>query len=296
MSDNPDTSRQDAIRAARKEIVRSSVLALAALGAIAFSCYAWFVSSSSVSATGMSAAIKGNAFELASVGSAGAFDQKLSVADQIQGVSWDAKENGWITQTSQTILWKISDASHLGNTTGSTGIEPGSGGTLQFYVVPQGTGSMKLKASLEFIPMKWDSDSENAKLVENSDTVVEDFLKGHILVRYRVGEDQASTLIDPKNGSFSLTVEGQDPVLVRLEWNWAYLLENAIEEDRVKKLVGTNPEYFLCDDDGSPVHGSISLPEKNSQELRKYSNYYNNADQYIGANAGAILLRLTVNE
>ena len=292
MSDNPDTSRQDAIRAARKEIVRSSVLALAALGAIAFSCYAWFVSSSSVSATGMSASIKGNAFELASVGSAGAFDQKLSVADQIQGVSWDAKENGWITHTSQTILWKISDASHLGNTTGSTGIEPGSGGTLQFYVVPQGTGSMKLKASLEFIPMNL----EGEKLVNNENSHVKDFLKGHILVRYRVGEDQASTLIDPKNGSFSLTVEGQDPVLVSLEWKWAFLLENAIEEDRVKELVGTNPEYYLCDDDGNPVHGSISLPEKNSQEFRKYSNYYNNADQYIGANAGAILLRLTVNE
>lgn len=295
MSDNPDTSRQDAVRAARKEIVRSAILALAALGAIAFSCYAWFVSSSSVSATGMSASIKGNAFELASVGSAGAFDQKLSVADQIQGVSWDAKENGWITQTSQTILWKVSDASNLGNTTGSTGIEPGSGGTLQFYVVPQGTGSMKLKASLELIPMKWDSDLQNAKLVENSDTVVKNFLKGHILVWCRLGDGE-KTLIDPKNGSFSLTVEGQEPVLVRLEWKWAFLLENAIEEDRVKQLVGTDPKYFLCDDDGSPVHGSISLPEKNSQELRKYSNYYNNADQYIGANAGAILLRLTVNE
>lgn len=294
MSDNPDTSRRDAIREARREIIRSFFLALAALGAIVFSCYAWFVSSTAVSASGMSATIKGNAFELVSVGSAGAFDEKLT--DRTEGAVWEENNAGRITENSGTILWRVSDTSHLGNTTGSTGIEPGSSGTLQFYVVPQGTGSMKLKASLELIPMKWDSDSENAKLVENSDTVVEDFLKGHILVRYRVGEDQASTLIEPKNGSFSLTVEGQEPVLVSLEWKWAFLLENAIEEDRVKQLVGTDPKYFLCDDDGSPVHGSISLPEKNSQEFRKYSNYYNNADQYIGANAGAILLRLTVNE
>ena len=291
MSDNPDTSRHDAIREARKEIVRSAILALAALGAIAFSCYAWFVSSTAVSANGMSASIKGNAYELASVGSAGAFDEKLT--DGTEGAPWGENNAGRITENSQTILWRVSGDSNLGNKPGSTGIEPGSHGTLQFYVIPKSTEPMELNCFLEFIPLDI---AENGKFVDNDNSAVKNFLKGHILVRYRVGENKNSTLVDPLDGSFPLRVEGPEPVLVSLDWNWCFLLENAIEDNYVKGLVGSDPKYFLCNDEGNPVTEGFTLPGKNTQLFRKYSNFYNNADQYIGKNAAAILLRLTVNE
>lgn len=289
MSDNPDTSRRDAIREARREIIRSFFLALAALGAIVFSCYAWFVSSTAVSASGMSAAIRGNVFELVSVGSAGAFDEKLT--DRTEGAVWEENNAGRITENSGTILWRVSDTSHLGNTTGSTGIEPGSSGTLQFYVIPKSTDPMNLKLSLEFIPMDLKNNTENGMF----EKTVKDFLKGHILVRYRLGEEENSTLIDPLEGSFSLTV-GPQPVLVSLDWSWSFLLENAIAAPVIKEEVSSHPQYFLCDDNDNPVTGTIELPEKNSQEFRQYSNFYNNADQYIGDHAGAIRLRLTVKE
>ena len=44
MNEQPDNSREETYREARKQIVRSAFLALAALGVIVFACYAWFVS------------------------------------------------------------------------------------------------------------------------------------------------------------------------------------------------------------------------------------------------------------
>ena len=45
---NPDASKLEALQNARKQITRSLLLATAALGVIAFACYAWFVNNTSV--------------------------------------------------------------------------------------------------------------------------------------------------------------------------------------------------------------------------------------------------------
>ena len=91
-------------------------------------------------------------------------------------------------------------------------------------------------------------------------------------------------------------MERPSPVLVNLDWSWPYLLENAIEDNKVADIVKSSPEYFLYDGKNPVQSDSFTLPEQNDPEFRKYSNFYNNADQYIGTNVSAILFRLTAIE
>lgn len=289
MNDNPESPRQDALRNAQKQITRSLILALAALGVIAFACYAWFANNTSVTGQVGAVRLNGSRFELASVGSEGIKDDQLPDADKVEGSIWDKYNNGRITDSTNTILWRVSDSSNLGNASGGSGIEPGSSGTLQFYVVPQGVDSLNLTFTLEIIPLI----IQEEKFVPIDNDVAENFLKGHLLVHYP--KDGESKLVNPVSGSFKLTV-GADPVLVSLDWSWPYLLEDAIADETVKSHVNSSPKYFLYDGNDPVQTGSFNLPEKSDPLFRQYSNFYNNADQYIGNKVNAILFRLTAEE
>lgn len=295
---NSDNSRQDALRAAQKQIIRSLLLALAALGVIVIACYAWFVRNTTVSGALGSISAESSTFELASVGTEGAFDSRLPETERIEGDSWPYSSTGTITSgTKESILWRIDQSSsHLGNDSNSTGIEPGSSGTLQFYVVPKRPGDLELTFTIEIIPLA--VASENTEFTPIKNDAATNFLKGHLLLHYQVGNGQ-KTLLDPTNASFGLTLNDlpsdSKPVLISLEWHWPFLLENAMTDPDVKKLIEDHPEYYFYDGNG-PLTGPISLPQHDDPEFRRYSNYYNNADQYIGTNVSAVLFRLTAEE
>lgn len=291
MNGNPKNPRQDPLRDARKQITRSLLLALAAMGVVVFACYAWFVSNSSVTGSLMSVKINGSKFELASVGNqTGIFDARLPDTDQAEGEIWEPYGDGRITDSYTTILWRVSEASGLGNHAGGSGIEPGSSGTLQFYIVPTDNSPLDLTLSLELIPLIM----EEGKFAQLSDPTAQDFMKGHLLVRYRLEGETASTLVNPELGYFPLTV-GADPVLVSLDWSWPYLLKDALVDAEVASIISRSPKYFLYDGT-QPVTEAFTIPEQNDPLFRKYSNYYNNADQYLGASVYAVLLRLTAEE
>ena len=295
---NSDNSRQDALRAAQKQIIRSLLLALAALGVIVIACYAWFVRNTTVSGALGSISAESSTFELASVGTAGAFDSRLPETERIEGDSWPYSSTGTITSgTKESILWRIDQSSsHLGNDSNSTGIEPGSSGTLQFYVVPKRPGDLELTFTIEMIPLAVASENNEFTPIKND--AATNFLKGHLLLHYQVKNGQ-ETLLDPTNASFGLTMNDltsdSDPVLISLKWHWPFLLENAMTDPDVKKLIEDHPEYYFYDGNG-PLTGPISLPQHDDPEFRRYSNYYNNADQYIGTNVSAVLFRLTAEE
>lgn len=295
---NSDNSRQDALRAAQKQIIRSLLLALAALGVIVIACYAWFVRNTTVSGALGSISAESSTFELASVGTEGAFDSRLPETERIEGDSWPYSSTGTITSgTKESILWRIDQSSsHLGNDSNSTGIEPGSSGTLQFYVVPKRPGDLELTFTIEIIPLA--VASENTEFTPIKNDAATNFLKGHLLLHYQVKNGQ-ETLLDPTNASFGLTLNDlpsdSKPVLISLEWHWPFLLENAMTDPDVKKLIEDHPEYYFYDGNG-PLTGPISLPQHDDPEFRRYSNYYNNADQYIGTNVSAVLFRLTAEE
>ncbi len=319
MNENPDTSRQDTLRDARKQIVRSLFLALAALGVIVFACYAWFVSSQVVTGSLGSVQLSGGRFELASVGSEGKFDGRIPDVDEYEpirqeygGTIYDATAD-----YRNAVLWRLSDGSHLGNRMDNqedTGIEPGTNGTLQFYVIPKEAGTLSLTVYLRLIPMASPSDGAEDQAMGpiSADSKANDFMKGHLLFSYHCTEDTLTasnssfTLVNYQTGSFPLTFEVDEskveqPILVELKWIWPLYLKNILQNElhldtseahaEIKKWMKENPEYFFYNEGAQ-----VEKPTEVQLESRQYNDYFNNADQCIGDNVNAVLLRMSAVE
>lgn len=309
MNEQPDNSREEAYREARKQIVRSAFLALAALGVIVFACYAWFVSSGTVTGTVGSVRIDGSSFELASVGGVGVYDNLMPTDCTEPGENWKLDENtpGKITGEKSDILWRISSDSNLENSEGKTGISPGSEGQMQFYIIPKRNGDLTLKVDVELAPL----DKDGKQITMDDDETLNWLLRGHFLFAYKCEKAQGynpnntPTLIAYNNSFFNLTftdVKEDEPILVILYWTWPLLLKNIIQNDlfdnvevgpAVQGWMKATPDRFFYDE-GKP----ISEPDFDNftQQFRQYNNYYNNADQYIGDNVQSLVLRLTAEE
>ena len=309
MNEQPDNSREETYREARKQIVRSAFLALAALGVIVFACYAWFVSSGTVTGTVGSVRIDGSSFELASVGGVGVYDHLMPTDCTEPGEDWKLDENtlGKITGEKSDILWRISSDSNLENGTGQTGISPGSHGQMQFYIIPKRDGELTLKFDIELAPL----DKYGKQITMQEDKTLNWLLRGHFLFAYECKEAQGfnqnntPTLIAYNNSFFNLTfksVKEDEPIRVTLYWTWPLLLKNIIQNDlfdnakvgpAVQGWMKATPDHFFYDE-GKP----ISEPDFDNftQQFRQYNNYYNNADEYIGDNVQSLVLRLTAEE
>lgn len=309
MNEQPDNSREETYREARKQIVRSAFLALAALGVIVFACYAWFVSSGTVTGTVGSVRIDGSSFELASVGGVGVYDNLMPTDCTEPGEDWNLDENtpGKITGEKSDILWRISSDSNLENGKDQTGISPGSHGQMQFYIIPKRNGDLTLKFDIELAPL----DKYGKQITMQEDKTLNWLLRGHFLFAYECKEAQGfnqnntPTLIAYNNSFFNLTfksVKEDEPIRVTLYWTWPLLLKNIIQNDlfdnvevgpAVQGWMKATPDRFFYDE-GKP----ISEPDFDNftQQFRQYNNYYNNADEYIGTNVQSLVLRLTAEE
>ena len=286
---NSDNSRQDALRTARKQITRSLLLSLAALGVIVIACYAWFVRNTTVSgALGSISAGTGN-FELASVGSTLSTDPARPTEWYVdEGDNWTGPNSqpGTIASDRKSaILWQVNEYSNLGNYQ-CNGIQPGSSGKLEFYVVPKRDGTLALTFQVELIPQA----SQGA-----STEIINDLLRGHLLFSFvcTAAKDSTSTptWIDCQSREFSLTFENVDsPILVTLNWQWPYVLEDVVGDDTILNRMKAHPSFFFYN------RGTVSSAEDLSENLQTYSDYYNNADQYIGDHVTGLLLRMTAVE
>lgn len=309
MNEQPDNSREETYREARKQIVRSAFLALAALGVIVFACYAWFVSSGTVTGTVGSVRIDGSSFELASVGGVGFYDNLMPTDCTEPGEVWNLDENtpGKITGEKSDILWRISSDSNLENGKDQTGISPGSEGKMQFYIIPKRDGALKLKINVILAPL----DEHGEQITMDDNATLNWLLRGHFLFAYECkkssgySSDNTPTLIEYDTGEFKLEftdVKEDEPIPVTLYWTWPLLLKNIIQNDlfdnakvgpAVQGWMKATPARFFYDE-GKP----ISEPDFDNftQQFRQYNNCYNNADQYIGDNVQSLILRLTAEE
>lgn len=308
MNENPETSRQDTIRDARKQITRSLLLALAALGVIVFACYAWFVSTTSVTGSLGSVQLNGGSFELASVGAAGALDGWFPTDDDIDPIAW---EHGGITygttaSNKNAVLWQLNDESHLNNRAGDTGIQPGDSGTLQFYVIPKTSGTLTLTFYLQLIPLvPSDPDSSSSEYKQSDDSLASSLLRGHLLFSYAVGQEAENAgsfqLVNYRTGSFRLVfsdVVEDEPIPVTIRWIWPYLLENVLNDDLYIVSSGDQIRGWMIAAPGDFFYNQgkeIPVPDFDTQS-RQYNNYFNNADQYIGDRVTGVLLRMSAVE
>ena len=247
-------TREEIILEAKKQIVRSAFLALAALIVIGVACYAWFASSDTVTAIGGSVSLNADCFELASAGGEGNYDDLVPTDLHNQGIDWDRKG----TQTSrntdsndkkEAILWNMTSDNNLGNfSQADNGIQPGDYGTLEFYVLRKQQGDLKINCYLDIIPL----DENGKELVSTTEqntteagtgeaadaTRVLQLLRGHLLFfsTYQIsaeGEQVNKTmrqLADISDGSFQVELPADmDEVKVTLNWYWPYFLRHAIE-------------------------------------------------------------------
>lgn len=301
---NSEQNAQTFIQAARRQIIHSAIFAVAALGVIVFACYAWFASNHSVSGTIGSIQMLGSLYELAGNGSGktdngyGVFYDKaktgfgfnvLPAGDFSAGEAWPNLE---ATGTSQAIRWRLNDNSQIGNFGSSTGIRPGSSGTLQFYVIPNATGTLSLRFRLELKPLNDDGSA-------NTTETLNKLLKGHLLF-YILNAEGTKIWVSwdgdasrPLQFNVPAETDVGVPQLVTLHWQWTAELSQLIDDATLKDEVPAKRELLFYSESGSIPDKKGVKEAIDAGKLDTLTKLYNRADRYIGSQLTWLEVKLT---
>ncbi len=173
-----------------KIFFRTGIFLFAAVAAMIILGIAWFVSNNKVAGTGTSISASGSDFDLAAdiTGAAstkGMYDKLLDVPPGTK-----IKEQTFLAtnDTNNSITWAITDDSNLNNQTGANGIEPGSSGSLTFYIISHKDGplSLTLDVTLTGYSYGGEDDKEpttSADITQlKSDDKAQKLLEGHVLL------------------------------------------------------------------------------------------------------------------
>lgn len=272
-----------------KIFFKTGFIMLAALIAIIVACIAWFVSNNEVDSTGMHIRAAGSEFDLAaSIKNAestnGIYDNLLSVPNGEKNKEYS------VTSGSHTaISWAITDDSNLRNEKDkSLGIEPGSSGSITFYIIPHKNGA--LNVSLTFSLTGYTLKNTGTELTSESLTDIkadaQQLLEGHILLfagydkkknSYKGwisqdGDPWSMSLNDNDNSSLSQkgngeliwsiqNAEAEKAYPVKIYWIWPELLESYLLKK--ESYTGTRPLLFPAEKDESTSDSNLeALPSK----------------------------------
>lgn len=301
---NSEQNAQAFIQAARRQIIHSAIFAVAALGVIVFACYAWFAGNHSVSGTIGSIQMLGSLYELAGNGK--------DTTDNGYGVFYDKPKTGFdfnvlpagdfstdenwanleATGKNQAIRWRLNENSQVGNFGSSTGIRPGSSGMLQFYVIPNATGTLSLRFRLELKPLNDDGSA-------NTGETLNKLLKGHLLFYILDGNGTKIWVSWDGDTSRPLQFDVPEetnvgvPQLVTLYWQWTAELSELIKDATLKGKVPKNRELLFYSESGSvPKADDIKAAIDNNQ-ITELTKLYNRADRYIGSQLTWLEVKLT---
>ena len=301
---NSEQNAQTFIQAARRQIIHSAIFAVAALGVIVFACYAWFASNHSVSGTIGSIQMLGSLYELAGNGSDktdngyGVFYDKaktgfgfnvLPAGDFSAGEAWPNLE---ATGTSQAIRWRLNDNSQIGNFGSSTGIRPGSSGTLQFYVIPNATGTLSLRFRLELKPLNDDGSA-------NTTETLNKLLKGHLL--FYILDAKGTKIWVSWDGDTSRPLQFNVPAEtdvgvpqpVTLHWQWTAELSGLITDTTLNGKIPANRELLFYSESGSIPEADKIKAAIDENQITELTKLYNRADRYIGSQLTWLEVKLT---
>ena len=308
MNEQSDNTRKNILREAQRQIVRSAFFALAALAVIVFACYAWFVSSGTVTGKVGAVRINGSSFELGSVGEQiNTKSMELIPPENTEpGEDWKVTDpgDGKITGSKSNILWRVTSGSNLGNHQDMTGISPGSDGTLAFYVIPKKEGPLNIKFNISLSPL----DHQNQQITYSTNSTLNNLLRGHFLFFYSCADaagNPQEKLLRYDNHSFSLTFPNASvdiPILVTIKWLWPEFLRDVIDNDTIGTDIrawieatpseSVTPSAYFFYNGGNEI-GKV---DDVTADFRMLNSYYNNADEYIGSLAKGVILSLTAEE
>ena len=301
---NSEQNAQAFIQAARRQIIHSAIFAVAALGVIVFACYAWFAGNHSVSGTIGSIQMLGSLYELAGNGSDktdngyGVFYDKAKTGfgfNMLPAGDYSTDEN-WAnleaTGKNQAIRWRLNENSQVGNFGSSTGIRPGSSGMLQFYVIPNATGTLSLRFRLELKPL---NDDGSANTVETLNKL----LKGHLL--FYILDGKGTKIWVSWDGDTSRPLQFDVPAetnvgvpqLVTLYWQWTAELSELLKDATLKDKVPANRELLFYSESGSIPEAKDIKAAIDKNQITELTKLYNRADRYIGSQLTWLEVKLT---
>lgn len=168
-----------------KTFFRTGIFLFAAVAAMIILGIAWFVNNNKVAGTGTSISASGSDFDLAAdiTGAAstkGMYDKLLDVPP---GTKITEQTFLATNDTNNAITWAITDDSNLNNQTGANGIEPGSSGSLTFYIISHKDGplSLTLDVTLTGYGYSGEEATESSQL-GTIDNKAQQLLEGHVLL------------------------------------------------------------------------------------------------------------------
>lgn len=269
-----------------KIFFKTGFIMLAALIAIIVACIAWFVSNNKVDSTGMNIRAAGSEFDLAaSIKNAestnGVYDNLLSVPNGEKNKEYS------VTSGSHTaISWAITDDSNLRNEKDkSLGIEPGSSGSITFYIIPHKNGALNvsLTLSLTGYTLKNNVTELKPEFLTEIKEDAQQLLEGHILLfagydkqknSYKgwISQDgdpwsmslDNSSLSQKENGELIWSIkdaEAEKAYPVTVYWIWPELLESYLLKK--ESYTGTRPLLFPAEKAESTSDSNLeALPSK----------------------------------
>ena len=269
-----------------KIFFKTGFIMLAALIAIIVACIAWFVSNNKVDSTGMNIRAAGSEFDLAaSIKNA---ESTNGIYDNLLSVPNGEKNNEYsVTSGSHTaISWAITDDSNLRNEKDkSLGIEPGSSGSITFYIIPHKNGALNvsLTLSLTGYTLKNNVTELKPEFLTEIKEDAQQLLEGHILLfagydkqknSYKgwISQDgdpwsmslDNSSLSQKENGELIWSIkdaEAEKAYPVTVYWIWPELLESYLLKK--ESYTGTRPLLFPAEKAESTSDSTLeALPSK----------------------------------
>ena len=257
-----------------KIFFKTGFIMLAALIAIIVASIAWFVSNNKVDSTGMNIRAAGSEFDLAaSIKNAGS---TKGIYDNLLSVPNGENNNGYsVTSGSHTaISWAITDDSNLRNEKDkSLGIEPGSSGSITFYIIPHKNGALNVSLTLSLTGyiLKNTGTELTSESLTDIKADAQQLLEGHILLfagydkqknSYKgwISQDgdpwnmslDNSSLSQKENGELIWSIKdakAENAYPVTVYWIWPELLESYLLKK--ESYTGTRPLLFPGKENGS---------------------------------------------
>ncbi len=179
-----------------KTFFRTGIFLFAAVAAMIILGIAWFVSNNKVAGTGTSISASGSDFDLAAdiTGVTGAATSTKGMYDGLlvvpSGTETKTTEQTFLAtnDTNNSITWAITDDSNLNNQTGANGIEPGSSGSLTFYIISHKDGPLSLTLDVTLTGYSYSGKDDNEPTTSadikklDSDGKAQKLLEGHVLL------------------------------------------------------------------------------------------------------------------
>lgn len=275
---------------------RTGIIVAVALIAIIAGSIAWFYINDKVGLTGTNIQADGSEYDLAAAGenvesTKGRYDSLLDVPYGKQ-ITINNKSYIATDESNTAITWAITDESNMLNQAGvERGLEPGSSGSMTFYIIPHKDGLLSVNLNLTLTGYTGSETATTSKNLTKVSGELQQLMEGHILLFAGYDPDKNTykgwLSDDAASWTMSLSAEGDNSAVslsrddignivwtaenakketaypVTIYWVWPEVFESYLT--RAGSYIGQHPILFPKD----AVVGNASDTETLPDDLYK---------------------------